>query len=87
MHGMTEVPRIWFCLETGDYWFGSPPYRDRSRLTLYRASDVRYPMDLQQAARLLADNEEAMSILAYYSGAPENRLHSALDTLARNGIE
>jgi hypothetical protein len=83
---MKEAPRIWFNLETGDYWFGTTPYSDRSGLTLYRASDVRSPMDVRQAARLLADSEEAMQMLTYYSGALEGRLHSALDCLANEGI-
>lgn len=78
--------RIWFDLETGDYWFGSPPMGRRAGLTLFRASDVRSPMDVQQAARVLADNEETMAELSYLSGAHENRLHTALDTLANKGL-
>jgi hypothetical protein len=80
------APRIWFDLETGDYWFGSPPMGRRTGLTLYRPSDIKSPMDVQQAARVLADSEEAMSDLAYVSGAQENRLHTALDRLAKEGL-
>lgn len=78
--------RIWFDLETGDYWFGTPPMGRRKGLTLFRASDVRSPMDVQQAARVLADSEDAVAVLSYTCGAPEGRIHLALDKLANEGL-
>jgi hypothetical protein len=80
---MVQVSRIWFNLETGDYWFGTPPAGMRDRLTLFRASNVRSPMTIQHAARLLADSEAAMKTLSYTSGANEGRLHCALLDLAK----
>ena len=79
------APRIWFCLETGDYWFGTKPGAYRDNLTLYRASDIRSPMDLKHAAQILANNLEALADLAYMSGAHEARLHSALEWFANQG--
>ena len=78
-------PRIWFCLETGDYWFGTKPGAYRDNLTLYRASDIRSPMDLKHAAQILADDKDAMADIAYLSGANEGRLHAALERFANKG--